>query len=131
MDLYPIRNCKLCPSASLLKLRKLAIAEGVWKPEWPVFSFKSGKFLTKQDVNLWLGKLLSDFTDNEHVFTGHSFRAAIPSILASHPDEHRISNIQEWGGWSSDCYKIYTKNESDKRRTLFYEIVNCIMLDEN
>ena len=69
VDLYPIRNCKLCPSTSLLRLRKLAIAEGVWKPERPVFSFKSGKFLTKQDVNLWLGKLLSAFTDNKHVFT--------------------------------------------------------------
>ena len=126
IDLYPVTNCKFCPVASLKRLKKLALAEGVWKSDNPVFTFKNGKFLTKQKINSWLRKILCDFTDKNHTFTGHSFRAAIPSILASHPDECKVENIKEWGGWSSDCYAIYTKSEKDKRRVLFTEIMKCI-----
>ena len=95
IDLYPIEGSKFCPSASLRRLKKLAIAEGVWKSDNPVFTFKSGKFLTKQKVNLWLSKILNDFTDDNHIITGHSFRAAIPSILASHPNKSSVNSIKE------------------------------------
>ena len=108
-------------------LKNLAIAEGVWKCNNPVFTFKSGKFLTKQKVNLWLSKILSDFTDDNHIFTGHSFRAAIPSMLASHPNKSSVSNIMEWGGWASDSYKVYIKSEKEKRKILFEEIMKCVL----
>ena len=126
IDLYTVENCKFCPIASLNRLKRMAIAEDVWKPKNPIFAFKNGKFLTKQKVNLWLSKILSDFTDENHTFTGHSFRAAIPSILASHPDKCRVENIKDWGGWSSDCYTVYAKSDREKRRVLFAEIMKCV-----
>ena len=129
IDLYPIASCKFCPVALLKRLKKLALTEGVWKLENPVFTFKNGKFMTKPKIYSWLGKILSDFTDENHTFTGHSFRAAIPSILASHPDECKVANIKEWGGWSSNCYALYTKSVKDKRRVLFTEIMKCIFPD--
>ena len=131
IDLYPIKGCKFCPSASLRRLKKLAIAEGVWKCNLPVFTFKNGKFLTKQKVNLWLSKILGDFTDENHVFTGHSFRAAIPSVLASHPNKSSVHTIMEWGGWASDSYKVYIKSEKEKRRILFEEIMKCVLSEHD
>ena len=131
IDLYPIEGSKFCPSASLRRLKKLAIAEGVWKSDNPVFTFKSGKFLTKQKVNLWLSKILNDFTDDNHIITGHSFRAAIPSILASHPNKSSVNSIKEWGGWASDSYKAYIKSEKEKRRILFEEIMKCVLSEYN
>ena len=98
IDLYPIKGSKFCPASSLIRLKKLAMAEGLWKPENPVFAFKSGKFLTKQKINSWLGSILSDFADEFHVITGHSFRAAIPSILSSQPKNSSFKANQEWGG---------------------------------
>ena len=131
IDLYPIANCVFCPVASLKRLKKLALSENVWKNGNPVFTFKNGKFLTKQKINQWLAKILSDFTDENHTFTGHSFRAAIPSILASHPEKSKVADIKEWGGWSSNCYVIYTKSEKEKRRVLFSEIVKYVFPDKN
>ena len=131
IDLYPIKGCKFCPSASLRRLKKLAIAEGVWKCNLPVFTFKNGKFLTKQKVNLWLSKILGDFTDENHIFTGHSFRAAIPSVLASHPNKSSVHTIMEWGGWASDSYKVYIKSEKEKRRILFEEIMKCVLSEHD
>ena len=74
----------------------------------PVFSFSSGKNLTKKQINLWLSTLLDDFVDSNHKITGHSFRAGIPSTLASFPDEYSVKIIKEWGMWESNCYKLYS-----------------------
>ena len=62
-----------------------------------MFSFKSGKFLTKAKLNSWLATLLKDFTDENNTITCHSFRAAIPSLLAAYPDVGSIKDIKMWG----------------------------------
>ena len=51
IDLYPIAGSSICPSASLFKLKKMAVSEGIWDKSKPVFSFKSGKFLTIAKLN--------------------------------------------------------------------------------
>ena len=126
LDLYPIAGSSICPSACLFKLKKMAVSEGIWDKSKPVFSFKSGKFLTKQKLNSWLANLLCDFTDKDNSISGHSFRAAIPSLLAANPDISSVKDIQLWGGWSSDSYTVYTKNEKDKRKIVFDKIVQCL-----
>ena len=63
----------------------------------PVFRFKSGKGLTKAKLNVVLKNLLGDFEDENHKITGHSFRAAIPSALAAHPEKSEIADVLEWG----------------------------------
>ena len=127
IDLYPVESNCICPSASLYRLRKMAASEGIWDQRKPVFSFKSGKFLTKAKLNSWLASLLNDFTDENNTITGHSFRAAIPSLLAANPDVGSIKDIKLWGGWASESYKMYTKNEKEKRRIVFSKIVHCLL----
>ena len=95
IDIYPIQKSKLCPASALIRFKKMAEKEGVWEEGKPVFTFKSRKFLTKVKLNFWLSKLLFDFTDENHKITGHSFRAAIPSLLAAHPDISSVKEIQE------------------------------------
>ena len=51
IDLYPIAGSSICPFASLFKLKKMAVSEGIWDKSKPVFSFKSGKFLTIAKLN--------------------------------------------------------------------------------
>ena len=127
IDLYPIQSSNLCPALALIRLRKMAVSAGIWNSDSPVFRFKSGKLLTKAKLNLWLGKLLSEFTDSNHIITGHSFRAAIPSLLAAHPDKDTAKLIQEWGGWTSNSFFLYTNNKKKERKLLFEKIVDTIL----
>ena len=127
IDLYPIQSSNLCPALALIRLRKMAVSAGIWNSDSPVFRFKSGKLLTKAKLNLWLGKLLSEFTDSNHIITGHSFRAAIPSLLAAHPDKDTAKLIQEWGGWTSNSFFLYTNNKKKERKLLFERIVDTIL----
>lgn len=126
LDVFPTKNSKICPALALLKLKKLAEKEGNWNSEKSVFSFSSGKNLTKAALNKILAMLLSDFSDENHKITGHSFRAAIPSALASHPDKGKVKLVKEWGRWESNSYRIYANLDRNKKRSIF-EIVNeCI-----
>ena len=130
IDIYPIKGNWICPSASLYKLRRMAESEGIWSKDKPVFSFKSGKFLTKAKLNFWLASLLSDFTDSQNSITGHSFRAAIPSLLAANPDISSANDIQLWGGWTSESYRLYTKSETEKKKIVFGKIISCLLKNE-
>ena len=109
VDVFEIDSDKNCPAAALRRLWKMAIDTKGFSVNKPVFSFSSGKNLTKKQINLWLSTLLDDFVDSNHKITGHSFRAGIPSTLASFPDEYSVKIIKEWGMWESNCYKLYTK----------------------
>ena len=99
---------------------------GIYKEDSPVFAFRTGKNLTKSKLNEILASLIGDFCDSNHLITRHSFRAAIPSLLASHPDQYSIAVLKEWGNWESDCFKLYTKSEREKRRVIFSKIVTCM-----
>ena len=126
IDLFAIEKNLCCPVKAMNRLRVLAHKEGSFHPNRPVFSFKSGKLLTKAKINQWLSQLLGDFTDENHIITGHSFRAAIPSTLASFPGESNSEEIKLWGLWTTDSYQVYTRQEREKRRALFYKIVDCL-----
>ena len=126
VDLFPIKGNGCCPVKAMKRLKILACKEGSFHPNRPIFSFKSGKLLTKFKINHWLSQLLGDFTDKNHMITGHSFRAAIPSTLASFPGESNSEEIKLWGLWASDSYKSYTKQEKEKRRSIFHKIVTCL-----
>ena len=126
--MYPEPGDSKCPVAAISLLKKLASKLGFGNNEDPVFAFKQGQNLTKESLNRILKNLIGYFCDTNHSITGHSFRAAIPSLLASHPDQHSIAELKEWGSWESDSYKLYTKSERDKRRVLFGKIVKCMYM---
>ena len=124
--MFRIEGDRKCPAAALCKLKKMTEKSGVLTEGKPVFSFPSGRNLTKSKINSTLAKLLEDFTDECHKITGHSFRAAIPSALSSFPDENSVKDVKEWGSWESSCYNKYVKHEREKKRALFSRIVSCL-----
>ena len=126
VDIFEIKGDKNCPAAAIRKLRKMMREKTDFKSNVPVFSFHSGKNLTKKQINLWLSSLLEDFVDSNHKITGHSFRAGIPSTLACYPDEFPNNVIKTWGMWESNSYKLYIKHEREGKRALFGKIVKCL-----
>ena len=126
VDIFEIKGDKNCPAAAIRKLRKMMREKTDFKSNVPVFSFHSGKNLTKKQINLWLSSLLEDFVDSNHKITGHSFRAGIPSTLACFPDEFPNNVIKKWGMWESNSFKLYTKHEREGKRALFEKIVKCL-----
>ena len=126
VDIFEIKGDKNCPAAAIRKLRKMMREKTDFKSNVPVFSFHSGKNLTKKQINLWLSSLLEDFVDSNHKITGHSFRAGIPSTLACFPDEFPNNVIKTWGMWESNSFKLYTKHEREGKRALFEKIVKCL-----
>ena len=123
IDIFPIKNDAKCPAAALSKLKKLAMENDMFNPSLPVFALRSGKNFTKEMLNKGLSHLLDDFCDEFHKITGHSFRAGIPTFISSHPDKDSISELKEWGNWQSNSYKVYEKDEREKRRKLFMKII--------
>ena len=126
VDIFEIKGDKNCPAAAIRRLRKMMREKTDFKSNVPVFSFHSGKNLTKKQINLWLSSLLEDFVDSNHKITGHSFRAGIPSTLACYPDEFPNNVIKTWGMWESNSYKLYIKHEREGKRALFEKIVKCL-----
>ena len=126
VDIFEIKGDKNCPAAAIRKLRKMMREKTDFKSNVPVFSFHSGKNLTKKQINLWLSSLLEDFVDSNHKITGHSFRAGIPSTLACFPEEFPNNVIKTWGMWESNSYKLYIKHEREGKRALFEKIVKCL-----
>ena len=126
LDVFYMEGNNLCPASALKKLRSMVQKENIFSLDKPVFSFLSGKHLTKNQINNWLAQLLNDFTDPHHKITGHSFRAGIPSCLACFPDRDTVDSIKEWGQWYSDSYTSYAKHEREKRRAIFLKIVSCL-----
>ena len=82
----------------------------------PMFLHENGSIYTKSEFNEDLSSLLATYpelsTDRDK-WSGHSFRAGLPTILAIlgfSPED-----IQKWGRWRSDAYLAYLKDQSHRR----------------
>ena len=126
VDIFPLRSDSKCPVCAIKKLKVLATRKGVCDNNSPVFSFGNKKNLTKEKLNGWLRNLLSDFVDEEFKITVHSFWAAIPTAMASFPDMCSTRKIMEWGNWESNSFRLYTRDEREKKRVFFGKIVECL-----
>lgn len=116
---YEIDSC--CPYWALKNLFEESKNQHNFNMEMPVFKFNSGKLLTTKKLNEILKDLMSTL-GSESNYSCHSFRAAIPSLISSHPDKSFVSDILEWGEWSSPCYNLYTKLDHDRRKYLFDKV---------
>ena len=77
------RGTGVCPVKTLIALKRLSVNNG---PDCPVFSFILGKNLTLNNLNDTIRTLLEvHLGPNSRQFSGHSFRAAIPVVLAKYP----------------------------------------------
>ena len=123
LEIFPFKIKSCCPFSALSNLLSLAKENKTYSANNPVFSFRSGKFVTINKLNSILATLLSDFCEDKLVsFTCHSFRAAIPSLLSSHPDKSFVSDISDWGEWASPSFNLYTKLDHSRKKFLFWKI---------
>jgi len=125
VDLFEVKGYNCCPVAALRKLRMMKGRNTDMKK--PVFSFESGICLTPQAMNSVLRSLLTPVMGKSaELFSGHSFRAALPSALANRPDLASDEDIKRWGRWSSPSFEIYTRLKPTQRKIIFYKIVAAL-----
>ena len=120
VDIFSFPGHGVCPVKSLLSLKKQAVNVG---PDCPVFCFDTGINLTLCNLNKTLRELLqSQLGDDSRLFSGHSFRAAIPAVLAKYPEVSNSDEIMGWGRWKSSAYLTYTRLKADQRKKIFGKI---------
>jgi hypothetical protein len=120
VDLFKIENQSFCPVNCLVGLRDCVQSAG---QNSPVFMFKNGKLLTPSIFNRTLRELLkSELGHESEYFSSHSFRAAIPAMLAEHPNVASQEAIMGWGRWDSKAYEKYTRLKLNKRKETFNTI---------
>jgi hypothetical protein len=113
---FPFHGC--CPVAALKLLAK--VSSSVNNMGSPVFKFESGKFLTKKTLNRLIVSHLEPFIGHEaYNYSCKSFRAALPSALASCPHSENDKSIKQWGRWNSDAFERYTRLSHEARKKLF------------
>jgi len=128
LDIFHFKIPTFCPVTNLIRLKKMQKDLGIFSTNEPVFKFKSGLLLTKSKVNELLASFLN-CTGKEGKVTAHSFRSSIPTMIS---EKHSISNekgrAKLWGRWSSETYKLYTKNVRTDRYNIYLDI--CTVLYE-
>jgi hypothetical protein len=113
---FPFFSC--CPVAAMKLLAKLSNATE--NQLQPVFKFETGKCLTKKILNsLIVSHLEPHIGNNAFFYSCKSFRAALPSALASNPHAENDRSIKHWGRWTSDAFERYTRLSHGARRKLF------------
>ena len=127
VDIFEIKNCSMCPFSALKNLAE-SNPIGVSK-NLPVFRFKNGKNLTVSNFTRTMISLLEKHIGPQaQYFSGHSFRAGIPSALAECPNLASDYDIMVWGRWSSDTYKSYTRLKHNARLAIFNKIISMFKL---
>ncbi len=117
---FPLAGC--CPVKTLNQMR-----ETKFNSNRPVFQFKSGKNLCSAQLNIILQNLLCPIIGPAaYQISGHSFRAGLPSAMASKPDLANDKDIKAWGRWSSDSYLLYTRLKHKQKKALFEKIVSVL-----
>ena len=126
VDIFNFEGFGVCPVKALKRLKSSLTC---CQLSSPVFSFSSGTFLSRRKVNEILLNFRTPYIGEEaaHV-TGHSFRAAIPAVLAKFPEVASSSDIMGWGRWRSEAYLSYTRLKTDQKRTTFSTITNLLKI---
>jgi hypothetical protein len=124
VDLFEIPDQRFCPVRALRALKQMSKNSC---DKIPVFMFDNGVFLTNEKLNTTLHSLLTPLIgEAAYQYSGHSFRAALPSALASCPDIAADSQIKQWGRWSSDCFKLYTRLKYKQKHYIFQKMLTAL-----
>jgi integrase len=123
IDLFLQPDNHYCPVKALMRLKKLTAP---CKND-PVFKLKNGTFLTTTTINNTLHKLLTPFLgEAAKSISGHSFRAALASALASRPDLATSDDVRNWGRWSSSSFLLYTRLKLNQKRVIFNKVISVL-----
>jgi hypothetical protein len=128
IDIFEFPGHGCCPVTALKVLRNSKFKNDML--DKPVFQFRNGFFLTTNQFNDCLKGLLYPFIGSSaNNLSAHSFRAALPSALATDPSAITTSDIKLWGRWHSASYMLYTRLKIDQKRLLFVKI--CSVLNKS
>ena len=99
------RDDRYCPVKWLNIIKPTPI-----NPSQPVFAFKSKKLITPAMVNKILALLSEKIQPPDGAkYTCHSFRAALPTLMASQPNIFSEREILNSGGWKSNAVDRYIR----------------------
>ena len=95
---------KYCPVKALLNYLKVVHPSHT---AGPLFSYRSGKYLTKSEFTKEIRHLLATAGFRAAEYAGHSFRIGAATAAAK-------ANLPQWliktmGRWSSDCFESYIR----------------------
>jgi hypothetical protein len=117
--LFSIPNKKFCPVKALNDLKLSQLKNNMFSDSIPVFRLDDNLNLTKSFLNKW-------FTRNKLNISAHSFRNAIPTLLAKHPDLATDEHIKIWGRWRSNAFTTYQRADAKQRKWLFQKIIKLL-----
>jgi hypothetical protein len=124
VDIFEIPDERFCPIKALKVLKDCA---NNFNPKLPVFMFDNGCFLTKDVLNTTLHTLLYPVLGSSAFeYSGHSFRAALPSAMAGCPDLADDEQVKLWGRWTSGSFKSYTRLKTSQKKFLFEKILMAL-----
>jgi hypothetical protein len=114
-----VRTGGTLSSVCCQKIKILALSKNFYQKALPVFRLHDGSNLTKSFLNKWLSKYFANISC-------HSFRNAIPSLLADHPEIISDESVKNWGRWKSNAFETYQKSKSSKKKWIFDKISNLL-----
>lgn len=127
IDLFEFKGQGCCPVAALKRQWIVQKSIGRGGRGDPVFTYPSGRFVTRDSYNRALRTLLEDLVDySRDSITCHSFRAGIPSLVAQYPELMSSDEIKGWGRWSSEAYNKYTRLKVDQKARIFQKIATVL-----
>ena len=104
------------------KLKKQAIKNEIFSKLTPVFAVENLCNLTQKIVNKFLKK---SFPKNK--FSGHSFRAGVPSSMADFPNIANDWHVMGWGRWRSNIFLKYQNRTKEQSKWVFKKIEKCLL----
>jgi hypothetical protein len=123
IDIFTLPDGRYCPVRALRKLKSTHCKS----EKDPVFTTLHDTYLTPSIMTEKLRQLLRPTLGEEAMhYSGHSFRAGLPSALASCPDIASEEDIRSWGRWGGDSFKAYTRLKYRQKKIIFQKIVSAI-----
>ena len=126
IDLFAFPIKTFCPIQALVTLKRSSEKNKCFHQDLPIFRFASGKFLTTSALSGILKKLLTKSKFKNKKISAKSLRSGVPTDLENNPDLFDDLHIKIWGGWRSNAYQRYMKDDKYQREWIFKKICKVL-----
>jgi len=129
VSLFRFPQPGLCPVAAMEEVRRAATEAGTGGGRDCVFTSPGSGPWRHSDLDSRLRGLLGkvDILSPGESVTGHSFRARVPSALATLGTPAALRVLLSWGRWRSSAFAAYTRFHLSERRASFDFIVDALL----
>lgn len=117
----------LCPISNLNRLLLMVKTKNLLHLDQPVFKLLSGTLLTPRFINNLLKSFLIPIFPGMK-FTTHSFRAALPSHMATHPEIFTEEDAKLSGRWASATVRRYQRIHGIAQESMFAKLDNYLQV---